>query len=97
MNSYPVDTSMFLKQENDRFVNPVGYTISREIEVIYDELLGERHPDKFFASLDSIIRIRSVQDFTPSQAIAFVFRLKKAVRDELDSEIWQSQLFEELL
>ena len=55
MNSYPVDTSMFLKQENDRFVNPVGYTISREIEVIYDELLGERHPDKFFASLDNII------------------------------------------
>src|SRR3989304_4581594 len=33
--------------------------------------------------LDGIVRIRAVQDFTPSQALAFVFALKKVIRGEL--------------
>jgi len=28
LETYPADTSRFLKKEKDRFVNPVGYTIS---------------------------------------------------------------------
>ena len=35
IESYPADSSIFLKQEKDRFVNPVGYTISQEIASIY--------------------------------------------------------------
>jgi hypothetical protein len=35
------------------------------------------------ASLEAIIRIRAVQDFTPSQAVAFVIQLKQIVREEL--------------
>lgn len=95
--TYPADTSRFLKQEKDRFVNPVGYTTSREIEVLYDELLRGMNSDKLSVSLDNIIRIRAVQDFYPSQAIAFIFLIKKAVREELASEIRENQLFEELL
>ena len=49
------------------------------------------------AALDEIIRIRSVQDFTPSQAVAFVFLLKKAVREELGDEIEREGLYGELL
>ncbi|MDI6814817.1 MAG: RsbRD N-terminal domain-containing protein, partial [Dehalococcoidales bacterium] len=97
MNTYPSDTSRFLKQEKDRFLNPVGYTISQEIGAVYEELLQGMDFGKLSASLDNIIRIRSVQDFSPSQAIAFIFLLKKAIRDELGNEIRENQLFEELL
>lgn len=97
LDTYPADSSRFFKQEKDRFVNPVGCTISQEIEALYDELLRGMDADKLSASLDNIIRIRSVQDFSPSQAIAFVLLLKKAVREELESEIRKNQLFEELL
>lgn len=38
--------------------------------------------EKVSSVLDSIIRIRAVQDVTPSQALAFVFRLKKVLREE---------------
>ncbi len=41
---------------------------------------------KSVAALDEIIKIRAVQEFTPSQALAFVFLLKEAVRAELGSE-----------
>lgn len=97
LETYPADSVKFFKQDTDRFANPVGYTVYREIETLYEELLQGMNPDKLFASLGNIIRIRSVQDFVPSQAIVFVFLLKKAIRDELESEIRENQLFEELL
>lgn len=97
LETYPAGTSRFLKKEKDRFVNPVGYTTSREIGVLYEELLRGMDSDKLSVSLDNIIRIRAVQDFSPSQAIAFIFVLKKAIREELASEIRENQLFEELL
>lgn len=97
LETYPADTSRFLKQEKDRFINPVGYTISQEIEALYDELLQEMNPDKLAACLDNIIRIRAVQDFPPSQTIAFIFLLKKAIREELASEIAENRVLEELL
>jgi len=53
--------------------------------------------DKLAACLDNIIRIRAVQDFPPSQTIAFIFLLKKAIREELASEIAENRVLEELL
>ena len=97
LETYPADTSRFLKQQKDRFINPVGYTISQEIEALYDELLQEMNSDKLAACLDNIIRIRAVQDFPPSQTIAFIFLLKKAIREELASEIAENRVLEELL
>ncbi len=97
LETYPTETSGFLKQENDRFANPVGYTISQELETLYDELLQEMNSDKLAACLDNIIRIRAVQDFSPSQTIALIFLLKKAIREELASEITENRVFEELL
>ena len=97
LESYPTDVSRFLKQEKDQFANPVGHTISQETEILYDELLHGMDADKVTACLDNIIRIRSVQDLSPSQAIAFTFLLKKAVREEVAGDIAERQDFEELL
>jgi len=97
LETYPVDAARFLRREKDRFVNPVGHTISQEIETIYDELRQGMSLDNLTASLNSIIQIRSVQDFLPSQAIAFVFLLKQAVREQLADEIKQAPSFAELL
>ncbi|MBU2608173.1 MAG: RsbRD N-terminal domain-containing protein [Chloroflexi bacterium] len=97
MDTYPLDASGFLGREKDRFANPVGYTISREIEVLYDELLQDMDSEKLAASLDSIIRIRSVQDYPPSEAVSFVFLLKKAIREELGDDISDNQAYADLL
>jgi hypothetical protein len=84
--TYPPDVFNFLRLEKDRFVNPVGHTISISSETILDELIHGENSNKTASALDSIIRIRTVQDFTPSQAIEFIFLLKKAVREEL--KVW---------
>ncbi|NIR14460.1 MAG: hypothetical protein GWN86_11135, partial [Desulfobacterales bacterium] len=69
--------------------------ISRGIRSLYEELLGEMNIDRLSSSLNNIIRIRSVQDFSPSQAIGFIFLLKKAIREVLESRIQEKQVLKE--
>ncbi len=97
LETYPADSARFLEREKDRFTNPVGSTIVQATREIYDGLLCGNPPDKMTASLDSIIRIRAVQDFPPSVAISFTLFLKKAVREVLSQEFLQGQTFSELL
>ncbi|HCZ12829.1 MAG TPA: hypothetical protein DHV16_11435 [Nitrospiraceae bacterium] len=86
IETYPPDTASFLKNRNNSFANPTGSTISQGIEDIFDELLRGLNREKTSQFLDDIVRIRAVQDFTPSQSLAFIFRLKDAVREETADE-----------
>jgi hypothetical protein len=94
---YPPETALFLKKQKDRFANPIGSTIFQGIEDLFGELLQGINYEKVSTYLDNIIRIRAVQDFTPSQAISFVFLLKGVIREELRKEIRENSLSEELL
>ena len=78
-NSYQDDTSKFLKKQNDAFANPVGNAISQGLASLLDELATGMDHTKIKSALDPVIRIRAVQDFSPSQAIAFIFMLKKII------------------
>jgi hypothetical protein len=84
--SYPNETNRFLRREKDRFQNPVGHTLIRETEVLFDALLESEDISICCEPIDNIVRIRAVQDFAPSQAVHFVYLLKRAIRDELDSQ-----------
>ncbi|MBA4348835.1 MAG: hypothetical protein C0415_02460 [Thermodesulfovibrio sp.] len=97
VNTYPADASQFLKIRKNQFTNPVGHTVSQGIEDILNGLLQETASEKLSLFLDNIIRIRAVQDFTASQAVIFIFYLKKAIREELETEIRENHLYEELL
>jgi hypothetical protein len=82
----------------DEFSDPEGHTVAREIEALYHELLQDRMDStKACASLDSILRIKAVQDLTPGQAIGFVFLLKEAIAEELVDEIESGQLLRQWL
>ncbi len=83
--SYPSLTAQFIVAGVDRFRNPVGYALRENLTVLAGELFGEMDASRIAAALDGILRIRAVQDFTPSQAVGFVFLLKRIVR-ELASE-----------
>jgi len=97
IETYPSETSKFLKSQKDRFANPVGAAISEGIEGLYEHLLGEGDLVEVSSFLDRIIRIRAIQDFSPSQAVAFVFSLKKAIREQLENEIRDNPVADELL
>ncbi len=97
IETYPPETALFLKSQKDRFSNPVGSTILQGIEDLFGEILQGISSENVPVYLDNIIRIRAVQDFSPSQAILFIFLLKNVIRKELEKEIRDNDLFDELL
>ena len=86
LRSYPEATTRFLNQERDAFRNPVGHTFREGLERLFDGLAGNKDVSVMTSVLDSIIRIRAVQDFTASQAVSFVFLLKQVIREELKDD-----------
>lgn len=97
LKSYSPDVSKFLKKEKDRFNNPVGHNIYQNINHIYDYLLDETDGERIAVCLDNIIRIRSVQDFSAREAVAFIFQLKKIIREELGSQNRGDRILREIL
>ncbi len=84
-DAYSRDTAHFLKSQKDPFANPVGGTLLSGLSGLLDHLVTGSDVADF---LDNIIRIRAVQTiFSPSQAVSFIFDLKKVIRDNLKKEL----------
>jgi hypothetical protein len=97
IKTYPPDTAKFLKSQKDPFANPVGRTIYHGLEGLFDELLKEMEHKNIQSFLDPIIRIRAIQNFSPSQATRFIFFLKDAVRENLLKQDPEAERFKALL
>jgi hypothetical protein len=95
--TYALDTAKFLQSKTDPFANPVGSAMMTGLGGILDQLINTMDPKILHSHLDSIIRIRAVQDFTPSQATAFILSLKKVLRDHLAKELQDSRMAAEFI
>ncbi|MGD8880313.1 MAG: RsbRD N-terminal domain-containing protein [Desulfobacterales bacterium] len=98
IQTYAPDTAQFFKGQKDQFGNPVGSITSKGIAFLLNQLLDTWDPEAIKVYLDPIIRIRAIQDFTPSQATGFILLLKKVLRENLASQLQNSantlELFE---
>ena len=94
--TYATDTAEFLKSKTDPFANPVGVSMLSSLDGLLDQLIHDMDPQSINSYLDPIIRIRAVQNFTPSQAVAFILSLKKALRTSLAKELRNIQNVTEL-
>jgi hypothetical protein len=81
--TYPDDYAQFLGRERDRFDNPVGHAVGQSVESLFDGILAGRETSELLGAVDEVVRIRAVQDFSASQAVSFLFLLKRIIRDEL--------------
>jgi len=99
LETYPAYSNRFLKKQKDQFANPIRYTFEEEIKKLYDELVRdtELNVNSISPVLDKMIRIRAVQDFSASQAVAFIFLLKEVIREEIGEEVREDELEFELL
>jgi len=95
--TYPEEMARFLASEDDQFANPVGHFIRHGTDVLLEEVHGDLDRDVIRECMDPVVRIRAVQDFTPSEAVGFVFLLKRAVMQEAGAEIEAEGLLGELL
>jgi hypothetical protein len=91
--SYPPEAVRFFRSEKDAFRNPVGQSILRSTQVIYDGVALGRGASPVTEAVESLVRVRAVQDLPASEAVGFVFTLKRAVREHLrelgaEAELW---------
>ncbi|MCX6007031.1 MAG: RsbRD N-terminal domain-containing protein [Chloroflexi bacterium] len=97
LDTYPPETARFLKDEKDRFANPVAFTVKCNLELLLDDLMNNPCEKTVMPHLEEIIKIRAVQDFTPFQAVSFVVLLKEAIANELKVQIKTKEIYAELL
>jgi len=81
-STYPAETARFIQNDPGRFSNPVGSTIRDGMQAILAHLASDDAPDAAIPFLDTIIRIRAIQEFTPAEALRFLFDLKDIIRKE---------------
>jgi hypothetical protein len=91
--SYPEEAVRFFRSEKDAFRNPVGHSLLRSTETLYDGVALGKEAALVPDALEGVVRLRAVQELSASEAVGFVFSLKRAVRDEvreagLEGELW---------
>jgi len=89
LSSYPSDAAALFQKQQDPFSNPIGHSVREGTRGVFQAILDGMEPGELRSQLDRIVRVRAVQDFSPSQALAFVFSLKWIVREvipELDAD-----------
>ena len=96
INTYQPEMVGFLHKEKNQFANPVRNTLLTSTEKIYNALLNNINFDTNYPGLEEIIKLRTVQDFSPSQALSFLFILKDIIRNELQNTDQSNQSIKEL-
>ena len=83
LGTYKPDALAIFKKQKDQFANPIGHKVRIGLNELFDVLCdtsdkGVRTPD-----LEELIKLRAVQEFSASDAVSFVFKLKEIAREEL--------------
>jgi hypothetical protein len=89
-------SSGFFIKESDKFANPVGGNIREALGTLFSLLIKGADSEECLAPLEQILSIRSVQEFTPSQAVAPLNAVKHIVREVFTADKERKQLVEEL-
>jgi hypothetical protein len=83
LSSYEPDTFKIFKTQKNQFANPVGHKVRIGLNELFDVLCDTSDEEVLTPDLEELIKLRAVQEFSASDAVSFVFNLKKIVREEL--------------
>ena len=97
LGTYPAETQVLWRKNRDEFTNPVGHSILESTSKLVPLLLEWNDAQAVARALDMIVKIRAVQDFSPGQALSFVFLLKKLLRQEFAESLAARGELQELL
>jgi len=84
VKTYEKETERFLLGSKDRFENPMGSNFRDATWGLLDEIFGKNRDSEIKKHLETIIKIRAIQDFSPSEAMLFVVDLKHLIIDVLN-------------
>jgi len=83
MASYSADGASFFMRQKDRFANPLGFAAKSGLTAVFDQLTGDQPSHEMPPELNQFIKLRSVQNFSPSAAVGFIYQLKAIMIEQL--------------
>ena len=89
-------SSTFFIKESDQFANPVGGNIRAGLTALFPLLVKGADSAEFAGPLDKIISIRSVQEFSPAQAVSPLNAVKHIARDVFSADKERVHLTQQL-
>lgn len=89
-------SSGFFIKERDTFANPVGGNVRQALGDLFPLLSKGADSKEFTQPLEQIMSIRSVQEFTPSQAVAPLNAVKHITREIFAADKERKHLVAEL-
>lgn len=93
---YSDDARRLYGTGKDKFDNPVGQTLSEEMDALLDAMTEVGSPEVWASHLTRTLKIRAVQDMRPSEALAFVFHLKSVLPEALKDALKDAAIRGEL-
>jgi hypothetical protein len=78
---YPEPARDAVSRSSERFRHPVGFAMRESLAKVVQELAGKMDVVRVAAAMEQIVRLRAVQDYTPGEAVCFVFLLRKIIRE----------------
>ena len=81
LSAYPPDSAALFQKQRDPFANPLGHHVREGTRGVFQTILDGMDHEELRTHLDEIVRIRAVQELTPTQSLSFVFSLRSIVRD----------------
>ena len=88
--------SGFFTKEPDIFANPVGGNIREALKKLFPLLIKGADVKEMILPLEQMVKIRSIQEFSPSQAVAPLNAVKHILREILATHKQPCQLVAEL-
>lgn len=89
---YPETSARFFGTEKDAFSNPVGATAQRSLSRLLDYLVDGVDEASALEALDSVVRLRAVQEIAPGRALGFLGRIKSISREQGGDSVGQELL-----
>lgn len=97
-SSYPLDTKGFLRNNEDRFANPVGAKTRRAVACMMDAISGQDMPaGEPATALAEFVRIRAIQNFSPEKALGVIFYIKQLLQKHVLQEALANNLLGDFL
>ncbi len=96
---YVLDTynsSSFFLKEKDAFANPTGAVIRKSLHALFLLFAKNANAKEYKPNLESLMQLRAVQDFSPSQAIAPINGVKHITREILGKDSERKHLIADL-
>ncbi len=83
-DTYPFQTTGFLRTNDDPFTNPVADMTREAANTVYEAVSGwDKKPADVRAAIDRFVHMRAVQTFLPSQAMLVFYLLKPLMRKHI--------------